>query len=321
MPFFELNISRVIRSLLLVILGIALALIFGEATVRIATLNQENYVIEMWRYAKLLKTKSNDPKIGHEHIPLSSATLQNVDISINSFGMRGPEPRQGALHRIAIVGDSMAFGWGVPESDTLRGQLEKKLPNSYDVVNAGIGNMNIAQAVQLWGKYQDKVSADIIIAIITPRATATVTSKPPSWLIKNSQLAAMTSTFVQQLGSGNFGEDALISGYRKQWASEVGKQILTEAFDHLKQISTQRGVRIIIVSIPEMHDFNDYHFDFMQSITRNYSDIYGFSYIDPLPSLQGPPTSSFWVSKRDIHPNRAAFNIISNEIKKAVLNE
>ena len=316
-----MNISNIFRNLVLIILGFFLALIVGEGITRIATLNQENYVIEMWRYAKLLKIKSSNPQIGHEHVPLSSATLQNVAIEINSLGMRGPEPNNDVLHRIAIVGDSMALGWGVTEKNTLRGQLAQKMPGSYDVVNGGIGNMNIAQAVQLWKKYQSKLPADIIVALITPRATATITTESPGWLIENSQLAALASTFIQQLSSGQFGEEDLITGYKTQWSSEEGQLILNDAFTQLRSIAKAGNARVIIVSIPEMHDFNNYHFEFMQAITQKQAKAYDFSYIDPLPLLQGPKTSSFWVSKNDIHLNQAAFNIISDEIKETILNE
>ncbi len=314
-------ILRLLRSISFILLGIFLALLLGEVAVRIASLNQENYVIEMWRYAKTLKTKSPDPQIGHEHIPLKSATLQNIAIKINSFGMRGPEPDNSADHRIAIIGDSLAFGWGVPEQDSLRGQLAQKMPDTYDVVNSGIGNMNILQAVHLWMKYQKRLPADIIIVLATSRATTQIATESPGWFIENSQLAALTSTVIQQLSSGQLGKDKLVRGYRQQWTSESGQKTLDNAFSQLKQLADTNNAHVIIVSIPETHDFNNYHFGFMQTITQEKAEAYDLTYINPLPLLQGPPTSSFWVSKNDIHLNQAGFDIISDEIKKVILNE
>ena len=85
-----------VRYMALATIGILMALATGEGLVRLATMNQENYVIEMWRYAKLLKMKSPRSDIGHQHIPNRTATLQNVVIRINSLGMRGPEPNDAA---------------------------------------------------------------------------------------------------------------------------------------------------------------------------------------------------------------------------------
>ncbi len=309
-----MKIVIIFKNISLIFLGIFLALIVGEGLVRIATMNQENYIVEMWRYAKLLKQKSPDPFIGHQHIPNTSAKLQNVEIVINSLGLRGPEPNQTALHRVAIVGDSIALGWGVPENETLRGQLKANLSVETDVVNAGIGNMNLSQTVQLWKTLDQEVHADTLVVLVTPRSTATITTESPGWLIEHSQLAALASTFIQQMTSGKYGESALLEGYKQQWSSTGGQAILSQAFELLENIKREKNSHIIIVSIPESHDFNNYQFSFMEDITQRYAQKYGFDYVNPLPLLQGPPTSSFWASPNDIHPNGEAFQIISKPI-------
>ena len=48
-----------------------------------------NYDIEMWRYSKELKIKTKD--IGHVHQKNKFAILQNVEINLNSDGMRSYE--------------------------------------------------------------------------------------------------------------------------------------------------------------------------------------------------------------------------------------
>ncbi|QVK23655.1 hypothetical protein KHX94_02720 [Shewanella dokdonensis] len=271
------------RNLLLMSLGIILALLAGEGVVRVATMDQQNYVIEMWRYAKLLKEKSPDPEIGHQHLPNHSATLQNVIIQTNEFGMRGPRPDSHAQHRVAIVGDSIALGWGISDQQSLRGQLAQRLPEKFDVVNAGVGNMNMAQSVKLWSKINQKIKADTLIVLVTPRATAKVITQEPGWFVKHSELAALALTFIKQLMSGEFGEQALLHGYQQQWQSEAGQAILTSAFNQLKHITQVHNARVIIASVPEMHDFNHYQFGFMEQETKRYAEQYGFTYIDLLP--------------------------------------
>ncbi|CAN5950124.1 unnamed protein product [Sphagnum jensenii] len=84
----------------------------------------KNYDIEMWRYAKELKRLSTDPEIGHEHIPKSSAVLENVEIRINERGLRGPPLRaiSGSKRRIIFLGDSIALGLGCPRERDCREQ-------------------------------------------------------------------------------------------------------------------------------------------------------------------------------------------------------
>ena len=48
-----------------------------------------NYDIEMWRYARELKVRSGDPSLDFEHLRNKSAVLQNVDIRLNEWGLRG----------------------------------------------------------------------------------------------------------------------------------------------------------------------------------------------------------------------------------------
>lgn len=301
-----------IKNIAFASLGVFFAVLVGEGVVRLATLNQENYVIEMWRYAKELKEESPDSRIGHQHVPNRSAQLQNVPIAINEYGMRGPQPDFSATHRVAVVGDSVALGWGVSDEQNLRGQLAQKLPADFDVVNSGVGNMNVEQSVRMWQSLRPSVPADIIVVLVTPRATAQVVTEKPSWLVENSQLFALIMTFVNQLSSGEYGEDALVKGYQQQWRSPAGNAVLNNAFEILKGIAVQDNADIIVVSIPEMHDLNTYQFAFMGDITHEMARKYGFEYIDPLSFLKGPDTQSFWVSSRDIHLNGKAFDIISD---------
>ena len=40
-----------------------------------------------------------------------------IRIAINNFGLRNPEPAEAAAGRVWIIGDSMAFGWGVEQDE------------------------------------------------------------------------------------------------------------------------------------------------------------------------------------------------------------
>jgi hypothetical protein len=65
----------------------------------------------------------------------------DVEIAINSLGLRGPEIPYEATNgarRLAIMGDSFAHGYYAEERDTLRGRLGAALgPCGVDVLNAG----------------------------------------------------------------------------------------------------------------------------------------------------------------------------------------
>ena len=103
------------------------------------------------------------------------------------------------------------------------------------------------------------------------------------------------------------------------WTGPQGREVLTHAFEKLSTYQKTHKCRIIIVSIPETHDFNNYQFPFMAETTRFFSDKYGFPFTDTLPLLQGPPTNSLWASENDIHLNGKAFQLISSVLEKKIL--
>lgn len=304
----------ILSNAILIVVSISIAGLMAEGFIRYGTAEQQNYVIEMWRYAKLLKRKSDNPDVGHEHIPNSHARLQNVDVSINSLGMRGPLPRSNATHRIAIIGDSVAFGWGVSESETLRGQLEKLLPKDIDIINAGVGNLNLFQATSHWNDISQHIDADILVVLPTPRSTVQHIQENSSWLIRNSVLAALGTTFFKQLISGQYGEQALIDGLKDRWNNKQGEAILRQAFDSLDSYAKTHNAHVLIVNIPDSHDFNNYKFGFIDDKLEDLSERYGFRFYNPLQSLKGPPSKQYWASSDDIHLNGAAFKIIAEAI-------
>ena len=71
---------RHLKNLILMILSISFILFAAEGILRIKNLNMKNYDIEMWKYARELKTR--DQKLGHVHIPNKSAVLQGVEIKL-----------------------------------------------------------------------------------------------------------------------------------------------------------------------------------------------------------------------------------------------
>src|SRR4051812_38221913 len=109
--------------------------------------------LEMWRYARYIKRVSANPAIGHEHTPNTHAHLMGADVKINSQGLRDREfpmtPPPGRI-RIMMLGDSLAFGWGVQAEQTSSKRLEKMLLDAghdVEVINTGVGNYNTEMEV------------------------------------------------------------------------------------------------------------------------------------------------------------------------------
>lgn len=311
-----MKVKELLHSLMLSLLGVCMALAVGEVFIRFATSDQQNYVIEMWRYANLLKRESDNPAIGHSHKPNQSAELQGVDIRINSLGFRGPElsPDYNIKHRIAVVGDSVALGWGVKESETLSGQLEQRLGPEYEVINAGVGNMNLAQIVAHWSEVNAQISVDTVVLLVTPRAAEKQRQPSKSWLLRNSELCALVSSFVQQISLGAKGKSSLIDSYKALWSEGESRNAMLKAFADLSALQARRNFKMLIVMIPETNDMNNYAFGFIGETVAEVAIQYQWTYVDPLNLFKGVESTYWQVSKNDVHLNGKAFAVIADEI-------
>ncbi len=88
-------------------------------------------------------TARKDPVYHHAIISNSTGRIVtpefNMQIKANSLGLRDYEiPEKSQKYRIAMLGDSFTFGYGVNASETFSKQLEKELGDNYEVINIGI---------------------------------------------------------------------------------------------------------------------------------------------------------------------------------------
>lgn len=96
--------------------------------------------------------KSSVPEISYELKPNISLHAYRSLVTTNSFGFRSPEldPNKPL---IAVLGDSITFGYGVEDAETIPAHLQRLLPK-YNIINTGVPGYNI---VQQHTTYQEKV--------------------------------------------------------------------------------------------------------------------------------------------------------------------
>ena len=103
-----------------------------------------------------LITASPSDEIIYTLKPKLDVIFQSVSTKTNSYGMRGPEiavDKPKDTYRIAILGDSFAFGWGVVVEKSFARLLEDKLNQTakngrrYEVYNLGVPGYSTFQEV------------------------------------------------------------------------------------------------------------------------------------------------------------------------------
>lgn len=67
--------------------------------------------------------------------------------SINEYGLRTTIPKVQSDKRLLVIGDSVAFGVGVNDDDTMASYLQRMVGETVEIVNAGVGGYDGRQAV------------------------------------------------------------------------------------------------------------------------------------------------------------------------------
>lgn len=114
-----------------------------------------------------------DPVVFVQNRPgLSLRTFdRNVQVTINSRGFRSPviSLRKGpGVRRIAAMGDSTTFGWGVGDDETFCRRLEEALnggggPGRYEVMNAGVCGHSTVQGLRMFERRVLSYGPDVVL--------------------------------------------------------------------------------------------------------------------------------------------------------------
>jgi len=125
-----------------------------------------------------------DKELGWAPIPNRSiVAFRDKKISSNSLGFRSPEADKTKEH-ILIVGDSVAWGHGLSDDETVSFFLQKDLNNKYNnlqVLNLGVSGYGIDQYYMWLKKNIQKTNPKVVIVIIYSGNDVAETGRNYAW--------------------------------------------------------------------------------------------------------------------------------------------
>ncbi len=275
----------------------------------------------------------SDSKLGWEPVPGAHAG----EIRINAGGFRGPDvyflPVQGVT-RIAILGDSHAFGMRLAEAETLAGALESKLnadsgKGKFEVLNFGVPGYNTQQEILL---FRQKVLA------YQPSVVLLYYCFNDPEIADNKVFLGegpLSSSYLYMLAVYSFKVRASMSDLQRTSKNLVDYYIrlhesvyFTRCTELLRQMaleSKNHGARFYLVIAPEVNGFEsfaNYPYDAIHARLRELESG-PLRVIDPLISFRSANDSprSLWANDYDTHLNAIATRMVADSVARRILDE
>jgi lysophospholipase L1-like esterase len=311
--------TRALTSLAVLVVSLVLALGAGEAVLRVKNSSMKTYDIEMWRYAKELKVRSDDPHLDFDHVKSASAVLQNVTIRLNDWGLRnGPlEPVEPGGRRILFLGGSIALGWGVPEDSTVEARIERRLREAgqhVQVLNGGVGNYNAERYVSRFFKELSGLNPTDIVVHYFLRDAEDLEPGNGNILLRHSELAVTMWIAYHRLVDRS-GERSLVDHYRAVYAPEAPGFLQMKArLKDLADYARAHQIRLYLAMTPDVHNLVDYKFGFVHDTMKAVAQADGYTYVDLLPAMQGRPPEELFAMPGDPHPNALGHQLMADAL-------
>jgi lysophospholipase L1-like esterase len=314
-------------------LTLSLLVSYAAAEVAVRLISRDRLRIldvEMWRYAKFIKKESDLPGLVEEQQPNAEAFLMGARVRTEARGLRLPDPATEAARRpddrtVIALGDSLTFGWGVPEGQTFADHLERLLavqcpaqggPRS-TVLNAGIGNSNTSMETARYRTLLRQLHPHWLILGFFINDAEPDPVPSGNILVRHSALAGLLSTRLLQT------REVKLRDYRTYYSGlyEDGKPGWERAKASLRELGeTLRadGTPATLILLPELHEPKDFgRFAAIYGKVAALGRDDGFEVIDPSGAFPPGPGNSFWVSTEDAHPDGRAQRIFAEALMRS----
>lgn len=297
-----------------VALSVFISFLLLEVGTRMVIDNGLVYELEMWKYAKNVKTAVDDPNLGHRHQSNAEADLMSVPVRTNDFGFRGPkidQQKADGVARLAFVGDSITFGWGVKEEETFAHQaveILQKQGYKVDGFNQGIGNYNTTQELVLFKDVGKPMDPDLILLAyfindaepVPANNEASILSwYSAAWVVFDYRVDGLTRLMGEKLDWKDYYFNLYETGAQGWERSKA-------SFGKLAKEAQDSDSQLIVFNIPEIRELEPYPFHSVTDKVEAMAKQHSVPFYDLLSSVQKLKPSSLWVTVPDPHPNGLA---------------
>ena len=317
--------NKIFFNLILILISALISLSCIEFFLIIKAKFIINYDTEMWKYSKLLKTKSENKLINHIHIKNKEAILQNVNIKINSLGLRGNEKDisewNNAHNKILFIGSSITLGWGVEEAKTITKKLEHNLnshqKNSWKILNGGVGNYNTQRYVVNYFDNYKKLKPNIIVIQYFLNDSEILQNTYGNIFTRNFHLATILWKYIS-IKKDNLKFSNIYDYYSNFYEIENFKNT-KKYLIMMKNECNKNQIRCIIAYTPDIQFLNDKNFDKFENKIKSLTKQLDYEFVSFTNDLR-KSSLNLKNGYNDNHPNEKAHEIMSQSLYKYLVN-
>lgn len=268
-----------------------------------------------------------------------------VRCRINRYGLRErdeiTEAKPAGQRRVVCLGDSLTFGWGVPEELCWVRLLENELRrDGSDVRTINCGGTMTVCADEYWFGLKNRFVAfqpDVVVMTLCLNdlipSSGLFVMGPSSETKLSDVLAGKTArspldldpTFpwVEKLlalpdaegrAAGLYGID---KPFDAMWAQQGPQRAMHDA----KAFCDQRGIRLVVTLWPFLQGLGPnrwYPFQPLHDTVAAFCATEQIELVDVLPALREIPQEDLWVTPADMHPNPKGHRLATAAIHRAV---
>lgn len=269
-----------------------------------------------WR--ALLHRASSVPGLAYELTPSRAKNAQGTTVRTNAEGMRDDELAlpTGSRLRIAVLGDSYSFGFGVDADDVYANVLEELLNSEcdeprFEVLNFGVGGYSTRdEALVLRHKVLAYQPVALILGYVLndpemlPVSPLQSYFHPAEWW-QHSHLLRLAAETQLDLEIQRYGD-----GDRFEYLHAVGRppwQGVLAAFDDIAQLCRQHGIPAVVAIFPwnEGAPWTEYRYPTLHERIALAARERGLDVVDLLESFDDQPPKRLMVQPGDSHPSPA----------------
>ena len=347
MSFFR---SSILGNVILVLTSLGLTFIFIEVMLRL--LEPETNAVFFEKQYLSSGEKYITP------IPNTHGLKLGKEVTINSDGYRGkfyPRNKPAGTIRIAVFGDSHAFGTGADDQSTYPAYLDQKLNSGgkehYEVLNLGVGGMNLIQILHHARRNIASHSPDLVL--ITFHAGDIIStdillvnkgnheqdpSNRPTKIPEKQNVGILfnISHFLQTRSAFfRFFTPKLVSVLRITGSQPKGVTVaeyevvksggrLWQAVQndilYFKEECESAGIQMAFVLFPSMIAFETHPAKELHAVLIKWLIQNDIPVIDLLPAYSGRDASELQATLLDLHPNGKGYEIAGNAVQPFVLD-